>query len=473
MRSQHSNEAWRLSAIELASQIRAGELSARESVDAILERIEAVNPQINALSGVDPLQVRSAAEAADAARARGEPLGPLHGVPVTIKVNVDVAGSPTDGGIVAYKDAIAPVDAPLVAILRKAGAIVVGRNNAPCFSLRWFTDNDLHGRTLNPWDHNVTPGGSSGGAAAAVATGMGPIAHGNDYGGSIRYPAWACGVVGLRTTVGRVPAFNPSSKAERIITNQLMAVQGPLTRTVADARLALEVMAQGDPHDPLWVPAPLSYPSDGEPLRVALFKRNPAGFAHPSVVKALDEAARWLAEAGCIVEEAELPHFQEAADLWRQLLADDMRRATKLTIDAYGDRAVKYALSQHLAGCGELDRDGYLAALDRRLSIARAWSLFLQRYSVVLMPISWDRQFPIDEDCTTHERAQRVFAMQTPLTSTAMLGLPSISVPVGLSEGLPTGVQLLAARYREDLCLKAGEIIERASGFSALERLAS
>ncbi len=170
--------------------------------------------------------------------------GALHGVPVTIKVNVDTAGHATTDGIVAAKDNIAETDSPLVAHMRAAGAVIVGRSNTPAFSLRWFTDNDLHGRTLNPFDAKVTPGGSSGGAAAAVATGMGAIAHGNDYGGSVRYPAWACGVVGLRATVGRVPGYKASAPS-RIISNQMMSVQGPLTRSVADARLALQVMAQG------------------------------------------------------------------------------------------------------------------------------------------------------------------------------------------------------------------------------------
>jgi hypothetical protein len=165
------------------------------------------NPRINAVVDVMAEQALAAAAAADAAQAAGLALGPLHGVPVTIKVNVDTVGRATTDGIVAQRDNIAATDSPLVRSLREAGAIIVGRTNTPAFSLRWFTDNDLHGRTLNPFDAGVTPGGSSGGAAAAVALGMGAIAHGNDYGGSIRHPAACCGVVGLRTTSGRVPAY--------------------------------------------------------------------------------------------------------------------------------------------------------------------------------------------------------------------------------------------------------------------------
>jgi len=271
-----THELWRLSAVELAEAIRRKDVSCRDAIASVLARIDETNPRVNALPEVLADEAVAAADAADRALARGEQIGPLHGVPVTTKVNVDQAGRATTNGVVALRDLVAASDSPPVANLTRAGAVVIGRSNTPAFSLRWFTDNDLHGRTLNPWNPGVTPGGSSGGAAAAVALGMGPIAHGNDYGGSIRYPAWACGVVGLRPTVGRVPAYNETANEERGISSQLMSVQGPLTRTVADARLALAVMAEGDPRDPLWVPAPSNDPDDGRPLKVALFRRHAA-----------------------------------------------------------------------------------------------------------------------------------------------------------------------------------------------------
>ncbi len=196
---------WQLSAQDLVARIARREVTATQVTQSVLDRIDEVNPSYKALPEVLHAQALAAAQQADQAQAAGLALGALHGVPVTIKVNVDTAGRPTTDGIVAAQHNTAATDSPLVSALRKAGAIIVGRSNTPAFSLRWFTDNDLHGRTLNPFDATRTPGGSSGGAACAVATGMGPIAHGNDYGGSVRYPAWACGVVGLRTTVGRVP----------------------------------------------------------------------------------------------------------------------------------------------------------------------------------------------------------------------------------------------------------------------------
>src|SRR3954470_16017846 len=219
-------ELWQYDATDLARLIRLGRASAREAVDSVLGRLHKVNPAINAVVRVYEDEARAAAETADAARARGHALPPLHGVPVTIKANVDVAGKPTDNGVIPLKDFIAKEDSPVVANLRNAGAIIIGRTNAPAFSMRIFSDNALHGRTLNPLDPTVTPGGSSGGAGAATAVGIGCIAHGNDIGGSVRIPAYCNGVVGLRTGFGRIPSLNPSAPAGRPIGAVLMAVQG-------------------------------------------------------------------------------------------------------------------------------------------------------------------------------------------------------------------------------------------------------
>ena len=461
---------WRMGAVELAQAIRAREIGAVEATRSVLDRIAEVNPRVNALVEVLPEQALAAAAAADRALAAGAAVGPLHGVPVTIKVNVDMAGHATTDGIVAAKDNRASSDSPLVRSLREAGAIIVGRSNTPAFSLRWFTDNDLHGRTLNPFDPKVTPGGSSGGAAAAMATGMGAIAHGNDYGGSIRYPAWACGVVGLRTTVGRVPSYKASAP-NRIISNQQMSVQGPLTRTVADAALALQVMAQGTPLDPQWVPAPLAFPDTDRPLKVAVFKTHPAYDVDPTVTAAIEQAARWLAEAGCVVEEVEPPHFEEGAQLWRQMVMDDMRRGGLPAVESMADQGTRNALRSYLAGVPALDRDQTLEAQVRRFTICRDWAVFFEANPVLLMPNSWQRQFAIDLDQRGDDTVNKICAAQAPLLGTAMMGLPGLSVPTGVVNGLPIGVQLCSARFREDLVLRAGALIERAAGFNALDAL--
>ena len=461
---------WQLGATALAARIASGAATARQATESVLTRIAEANPRVNALVTVTPESALRAADAADAAFGRGDTLGPLHGVPVTIKINVDVQGEATTDGVAAFKDNIATSNSPLVQSMREAGAIIVGRSNAPAFSLRWFTDNDFHGRTLNPFDATVTPGGSSGGAAVATALGMGAIAHGNDYGGSIRHPAWACGVVGLRTTVGRVPSYKASAP-NRIITNQQMSVQGPLTRCVADARLALQVMAQGSPLDPQWTPAPLVGSDAARPTRVAVFRRWDHSPVHPSVSAAVDQAALWLAAAGYTVEEVEPPHFSEVAAMQFHLVMNDMRRAGEPFMREHGDDALRRALSHYMAINPVWDRDQYLDALARRFTIARDWAVFFERFPLLLMPNSWERQFAIDDDQLSAERTAQILLAQAPLLSTAVLGLPGLSVPAGVSDGLPTGVQLVANRFREDRLLAAGEVIERAANFQALNWL--
>ena len=465
-----TTELWKLSATDLASRIARRDTTARQATESVLARIAVANPQVNALASVTPESALQAADAADAAQARGEPLGLLHGVPVTIKVNIDVQGEATTEGVVSFKDSMAASDSPLVKSMRDEGAIIVGRNNAPAFSLRWFTDNSLHGRTINPFDAQVTPGGSSGGAAAATALGMGAIAHGNDYGGSIRYPAWACGVVGLRTTVGRVPSYKASAP-NRIISNQQMSVQGPLTRTVADARLALQVMSKGSPLDPQWTPAPLECADARLPTCVAVFRTWTHSPVDPTASAAVDQAAQWLQAAGYTVEEVEPPHFAEVSAMQFHMVMNDMRRAGEGFMMSHGDDALRQALAHYMAVSPVWDRDQCLEAMTRRFNIARDWAVFFERYPLILMPNSWERQFPIDDDQHTPDRIAQILLAQAPMLGTAVLGLPGLSVPTGVVGGLPVGVQIVASRFREDRMLAAGEVIERAAAFSALEFL--
>ena len=236
--------------------------------------------------------LKQAAEV-DARIAKGEDAGILAGVPVTVKVNIDQQGFASTNGLKLQRDAIAPANSPVVDNLKKAGAIILGRTNCPAFSYRWFTTNLIHGDTKNPRDPSITPGGSSGGAGAAVTAGIGAIAHGTDIAGSIRYPAYACGVHGLRPTLGRVPAFNPGLP-ERSIGAQIEAVSGPLARTIMDLRLSLAAMSARDPRDPWWVPAPLEGPA--MPKRAALCL-NPDGLDPVPEVKAARHRCRRAAEA--------------------------------------------------------------------------------------------------------------------------------------------------------------------------------
>lgn len=455
---------WQLDAAELAQRIKAREISCVEAVRSSLARLDAVNPQVNAVADSCAEEALREAAQADASFARGAAGGPLLGVPVTVKVNVDQRGHATTNGVEAYRRIVADEDSPVVANLRRAGAIVIARTNTPAFSMRWFTDNAAHGRTLNPHDAGVTPGGSSGGAAAAVAVGIGAIAHGNDQGGSIRYPAYACGVYGLRPSFGRVPAFNPSGKGERPPVVQLTSVQGPLARNVRDLRMAFAAMAARDVRDPWWVPAPLEAADAVEPVRVALCAELPGYACDPEVADALQRAARSLERAGYQVEPAQPPHLREAADLWLALTMADSRLLVEPALLRDGDETIRQAYRAMDAHAPQLDSAGYMAALAARTGLMREWALFLQRYPLVLLPVSWRHPFPVDADQQGSAAMRDLLDAQSPLLSTAILGLPGLSVPMGLRNGLPTGVQLVGDRFREDLCMAAAEVLEADAG---------
>ncbi len=326
---------WRLSAIELAALIKSKKVSAKEAAFAALTRLDAVNPAINAVIDHRPEEVLAQAAAIDAAIARQENVGALAGVPVTVKVNIDQEGFATTNGLKLQRDAVAHSNSPVVDNLRKAGAVILGRTNCPAFSYRWFTTNLIHGDTKNPRDPGITPGGSSGGAGAAVAAGIGHIAHGTDIAGSIRYPAYACGVHGLRPTVGRVAAFN-ASLPERSIGPQISAVSGPLARSIGDLRVALAAMAAPDMRDPWWVPAPLEGPAMPKRAAVCL---QPDGLEPVGEVKAaVADAARRLERAGWVVEEiATTPPLREASELQTKLWLGDGYEAQLAAAEREGD----------------------------------------------------------------------------------------------------------------------------------------
>ena len=451
---------WRWPAHQLATAIRHGAVSALEATESTLARVQAVNPALNAIVDVLADEALAAARAAGAARQRGDTLGPLHGVPVTVKVNVDYRGRATTNGVVAFKDNIAADDSPVVANLRRAGAIVIGRTNTPAFSVRWFTENDLHGRTLNPWSRGHTPGGSSGGASSAVAAGMGAIAHGNDLAGSVRYPAYCTGVCGLRPSFGRVPAFLPSAKEERPISMAMMSVQGPLARNVADLRLALAAMSAGDARDPWWVPAPLQGPALAGPLRVAMTVNCNGQPADPAVVAAVRQAGAWLADAGYVVEEVEPPSLAEAHELWNLIANDEARQFMWGAVQQYGDEGVRRSFGQMLADSPVLSHADHLRAFAKRSTLIRQWQVFMQRYPLVLGPVSGEPPFPWGWDVDSVESMARVLRAQESQFAVPVLGLPAVSVPTGLAGGLPMGVQMIAPRFREDLAMDAAEVIE-------------
>ncbi len=457
-----TDELWRLDAVDLARLIRLGQVSAREATQSVLARIDAVNPKLNAIVRRMDGEALAAADAADAARARGAALGPLHGVPVTIKVNTDQAGHPTDNGVEEFRNLMASEDAPLVTNFRKAGAVIVGRTNTPAFSMRLFTENALHGDTINPRDASRTAGGSSGGAGSATAAGFGPIHHGNDIAGSVRYPAYCNGVVGLRPTPGRIASYNATAPGGRAIGGQLMAVQGPLTRSVRDARLALAVMAGGDRRDPRWVDAPLEGPP--APKKVALMARPEGAETLPELVEAAYTAARHLQRAGYAVEEVNPPDFAEAAQLWNRIAGTDVLPALQPSVTKYADEKAKRSLDGWRAVAPALDLAGYVKALGDRDWLLRRWLTFLIEYPIVLMPSSCDLPLPVGLDAESLAGKAHVMASNPQQIAIPLLGLPSLQVPVGSHGRLRLGVQLVGARFREDLVLAAGEVIEASEG---------
>ncbi|MEJ0050106.1 MAG: amidase family protein [Methylovirgula sp.] len=455
-------DLWRWSAVDLAAGIRTRRISSREAVTSCLLRLDEVNPAINAVVDVMAEEALAAADRADAAVSAGEPLGGLHGVPVTLKINVDYEGRPTTNGVVAFADRVAKEDAPPVANWRKAGAIIIGRTNVPAFCARFFTDNALHGRTLNPWAPGRTPGGSSGGAAAALACGIGPLAHGNDRAGSIRQPAYACGVTGIRPSLGRVPGLQQSEREPTLI-SQLCNMQGPLARNIADLRLGLEAMARVDPRDPWWCPVPFDLGECG-PTRVALFDDLPGVEIDPAVREALRKAASCLEGCGYHVEEAVPPRFTEAARLFFTLVKTEERSGSSRLIDEFGDDALRRARASTMATAESLSFEDYIAALARRTTILREWQLFMERYPLILMPVSWKLPAPVDLDQTGDAAVAEMIASLHPLLAISVLGLPGLAVPTGFADGVPVGVQLVASRFREDVCFAAGEIIEAQCG---------
>jgi amidase len=451
-------DIWRLSATDLAALVKSKKISAKEAAIAGLARLDAVNPKINAVVDHRPEDVLKQAAAVDAAIARGEDAGPLAGVPVTVKVNIDQEGFATTNGLKLQRDAIATSNSPVIDNLRKSGAVILGRTNCPAFSYRWFTTNLIHGDTKNPRDPSITPGGSSGGAGAAVAAGIGHIAHGTDIAGSIRYPAYACGVHGLRPTMGRIAAFN-AGLPERTIGPQISAVSGPLARTIGDLRIALAAMSAKDFRDPWWVPAPLVGPAMEKRAALCL---HPDGLETVTEVKAaVTDAGKRLARAGWQVDEiATTPPLREPAEHQTRLWLGDGYEAQLEAAEREGDPGALACLRGNRSKVFPFDAAAFSKTLTRRATLTRQWLEFFERYAVLLMPVSAELPFPDQLDRKDDASFARVWRAQMTQIAIPFMGLPGLTVSTGLVGRVPVGVQIVSGRYREDLCLAAGEAIE-------------
>ena len=443
-----------LTASALAALIRSRQLSAEEATKATLARIDRLNPALTAIVQRRDEDALAEARALDARLAKGEDPGPLGGVPVTVKVNIDQAGFATTNGLRIQANLIATEDSPPVANLRRAGAVIVGRTNTPAFSLRWFTRNALHGATRNPAFPALTPGGSSGGAASAVAAGMGPLAHGTDIAGSIRYPAYACGIHGLRPGLGRVPAFNATA-GDRLIGGQLMAVSGPLARSAADLRLGLQALSQPDPRDPWHTPAsPAPY------RKRAALALTPDGLqTDPAIQQALTEAAKTLEAQGWEIGTPQIPPFREAMELQLTLWLSEfgLGGAEAIAREADPDATFVHRELTKLAPPPTLE--SFMRALQSRARLARLWRGFFADWPILLTPVSGQLPFPDHYDTSSAKAFAKVIEAQMPQIAPPFMGLPGLALTTGRTPTHPIAIQALAERGNEHILLDVADLL--------------
>lgn len=444
---------------ELAAAVRDGSLSAADVIRRTLERIQEVNPTVNAITRRAE-QAMADAEALDRRRERGEELGPLAGVALTVKENIPVLGMATTHGARFLAGNVAERDAPPVARLRRAGAVVVGRTNMPTLTMSGMhTRSELFGSTANPWRPDHTPGGSSGGDAAAVAAGMTAVGLGNDAGGSLRLPANFCGVTALKPTVGRYPADHRIGTDEPSLASQVFPVDGPIARTVDDLVVVHEVLCGEDPGDPRALPVAARL-GESAPCPVALV-RDPGGAGiEPAVAAALDHAADALAAAGYEVTELDaLPALEEALSAYGVLINTEFGLAWDRIAAVLSPEDRRY---QQLA----MDRrppaslPEYIAATASLMAVRRALAGLGTRFPLVLGPV-YDRLAPLPDleraDPEANERYGRAMALNV---ATTVAGVPSVAVPTGVHDGLPTGVQIIGRAHHEDDCLTAAAVVE-------------
>jgi amidase len=454
-------ELWRRSALELAALVRSREVTSREVVEAHLLRVEACNVKVNAVVESFPERSLKWADEADAALEGGATVGALHGVPFSVKVNLDFEGAATHEGSEALTGLVASFDAPVVARMRAAGAIPIGRTNMPDLGLRLTTESSLFGATHNPWDHDRTAAGSSGGEGAAIASGMSPIGLGNDIGGSLRNPAYACGIASLKPGFGRVPGVNASALVAPTLASQLMLVNGVLARRVADVRAGFETIMGSHPSDPRAVDAPLSGPP--RPRRIGLVAEPAGGSTHPAVAEGVRVAGRALTQAGYEVEEMEPPRLIDTYQAWRELLLRDlqvMRPLLDTVIGEAGRRFLDLADDEMPA----IDAEAALAVHQTRFEIAVAWQAMFADYGAIVGPTWTQPPFPLGFDVESKANAGAVMEMIRFVLPANVLGLPAACVPTGITDGLPVGVQVIGPGLREDVCLDVAEAIEEKLG---------
>jgi amidase len=457
-----------LPAVSMAAQIRNKKVSPVELVEAHLARIESLHPQLNAFVQVDTAGAREQARRAEDAVAQKRELGPLHGVPLSIKSSIAVKGLRWEDGTRLRKGVIADEDAPLVARLRNAGAIILGTTNTPELLMAWETDNLLHGRTNNPWDLSRTPGGSSGGEAAAIASGCSAGGVGSDGGGSIRVPAHFSGICGLKPTPGRIPATGhfPTSVGPFA----LLGVVGPMARTVADLKLLFEVMQGPDDGDPSAAPVPVRWPDKEalKGLRIGYFEDDGRTPVTSETRAAVNSAAEGLKRAGFSVEPFRPPGLERARQLWWQLfgiaggmLLGPMTEGRENELSPLLKEFSSWVAAEATHTAQTL-LDTWIQRDVVRMQIFEQ----MRDYPILLCPAAaipafrhGERSWKIDGKMVQYLDAWSYTEWFN------LLGTPAAVVPVGQSpDGLPIGVQVSACPWQEELVLAVAVEVERACG---------
>ena len=448
-----------ISATALASAIRQKTVSAQEAVQAYLNRIEAVNPTLNAVVQLRAEAALAEAQTADAALARGASLGPLHGVPMTIKDSIDTAGVITTGGTQGRQTFVPDQDATVVARLRQAGAILLGKTNTPELTLAAETDNLVYGRTNNPYDPSLIPGGSSGGAAAIVAAGGAAFDLGSDTGGSIRQPAHYCGIAGLKPTSGRVPCTGHIVSYEVDALSSLTQI-GPMTRYVEDLMLILPIIAGVDWRDPSVVPMPFNDPAtiSLEGLRAAFYLDNGLVSPTPETAQIVQNAVDVLTNAGVSFEKNCPPEATTTGGMWRDLIVADGSAWIQRILDRAGTTQPHTILETRFLGVEPISSADLTALLNELDRVRGAMLRFMERFDLIICPANAFPAAPHGE----------VFAKGDGYTYTRiynLTGWPAAVIRGGTSpEGLPIGVQIVARPWREDIVLAAAAQIEQALG---------
>ncbi len=442
----------------IAGAIRTGQVSSVEIVDACLARIEVVNPRLNAVVRLAE-DVRELARRADEDLTNGIVRGPLHGVPFTAKDSLDTAGVVTTAGTLAWRDRIPARDATVVARVKAAGAILLGKTNTPEFTWSNETDNDVYGRTSNPYDLSRTPGGSSGGPAAIVAAGGSPFDIGSDTGDSIRQPSHVCGIAGLKPTSGRVPRTGHWPSYEGLF--ESFTQLGPMARRVEDLALLLPILAGPDGEDPHVAPVPLGDPAavTMRDLRVVTFGDNGIRTPTPETIAAVQAAAKALADRGARVEERVPPGLLEAWECWDGLIrADGFAWLQRLIIAAGTPGMGSYDTRDWVTRRPPTASDQLTALIERADAIRARLLVWMRAVDLIVCPA-----MPLP--AIRHGESKQPWFGDTYSDVHNLTGWPAVVVRGGTSpEGLPIGVQVVAPPWREDLALAGAAAVEADSG---------